>query len=217
MGSCEEACRPPPEELECQICCHAYSASTRRPKVLGCLHRVCTQCLLHILDLAEGAAFISCPFCRHPTPAAGWEVSALPDDANIMSHLALRGASRGSDRAGELLLTPKSFSCSSSPDSFGRLVVTVSESSSGGSAVHEGPASSGLCRRVPRSLAWLLGFLYFGSLPLGIYLLVLQEVTLGVVGVALVPASLTVCLLYEFCGVRARTCAATPDSVRERP
>lgn len=62
---------------------------------------------------------------------------------------------------------------------------------------------------------WLLGFLYFGSLPLGIYLLVLQKVTLGIVSVSLVPTSLTVCLLYEFCSVCVRACVAAPDSVLE--
>lgn len=236
---CEEDC-PPPEEIECKICYQHYNAYKRKPKILDCLHRVCTQCLRQILDVAEEAGCILCPFCRHQTPVADSEVSALPDDANIMSHLALLEKSWGSDHTGEVLLTPKSFSSSSSssssPDSSSCLVVTVTQEQRGsersprqnsavsterrlesaGSNGHDAPhATSKLCRHVPRVLGWLLGFLYFGSLPLGIYLLVLQKVTLGIVCVSLVPTSLTVCLLYEFCSVCVRTCVAAPDSVLE--
>ncbi|CAL8239566.1 unnamed protein product [Gadus morhua 'NCC'] len=55
------------------------------------------------------------------------------------------------------------------------------------------------CTHVPSVLLWLLGFFYLSSLPLGIYLLVIQRVTLGVVCVSLVPSSLTVCLVYGIC------------------
>lgn len=236
---CEEDC-PPPEETECKICYQHYNAYKRKPKILDCLHRVCTQCLLKILDVAEGAGIILCPFCRHQTPIPDSEVSALPDDANIMSHLAMQEKSWSSDHTGEVLLTPKSFSSSSSPspDSSSCLVITVTEeqqdserpprqnsaisaeqSLESASAGSDGPAeqraTSKFCHHVPRTLVWLLGFLYFGSLPLGIYLLVLQKVTLGIVSVSLVPTSLTVCLLYEFCSVCVRACVAAPDSVLE--
>lgn len=236
---CEEDC-PPAEEIECKICYQHYNAHRRKPKILDCLHRVCTQCLVKILDVAEGAGFILCPFCRHQTPITDSEVSALPDDANIMSHLAMQEKSWSSDHTGEVLLTPKSFSASSSPspDSSSCLVITVTEerrdsehspgpnsptyaeqSLESASVGSNGPAdqyaTSKFCHHVPRTLVWLLGFLYFGSLPLGIYLLVLQEVTLGIVSVSLVPTSLTVCLLYEFCSVCVRACVAAPDSILE--
>ncbi|KAJ3594776.1 hypothetical protein NHX12_004083 [Muraenolepis orangiensis] len=45
----------------------------------------------------------------------------------------------------------------------------------------------------------LLGLLYFCSLPLGVYLLIRQRTTLGGLLVSLVPASITVVLLYGFC------------------
>lgn len=237
----EEDC-PPPEEIECKICYQHYNAYKRKPKILDCLHRVCTQCLIKILDVTEGAGFILCPFCRHQTPIADSEVSALPDDANIMSHLAMQEKSWGSDHTGEVLLTPKSFSSSSpSPDSSSCLVITMTEEqrdserppgqnsavypehslesvSAGANGHADQYATSKFCHHVPRMLVWLLGFLYFGSLPLGIYLLVLQKVTLGIVSVSLVPTSLTVCLVYEFCSVCVRACVtapAGPDSVLE--
>lgn len=220
-----EADCPPPEELECKICYQRYNAFNRKPKILDCLHRVCTRCLIKILDIADGGGFISCPYCRHQTSIAEYELSGLPDDANIMSHLAMRDKSWGSDHNGEVVLSPKSFSSTSpSRDSSNCLVITILEvqrdsqrspSRNASSEVYaeqsldsvsigsDGPADqdvvSKLCNHVPRILVWLLGFLYFGSLPLGIYLLVIQRVTLGIVCVSLVPSSLTVCLVYGFC------------------
>ncbi|KAM6942622.1 E3 ubiquitin-protein ligase RNF182 [Xenentodon cancila] len=213
---------PLPEELECKICYQRYNAHNRKPKILDCLHRVCARCLIKILDIADGAGHIPCPFCRHQTEITEYQVSALPDDVNIMSHLAMQEKSCSFDENREVLLTPRSFS-SSSP-SRDCLVITIMEvqrdsqhspSRNGSSDVYaeqsldsvsiasNGPtdhdAISKFCNHVPRILVWLLGFLYFGSLPLGIYLLVIQRVTLGIVCVSLVPSSLTVCLVYGFC------------------
>ncbi|KAG2458329.1 E3 ubiquitin-protein ligase RNF182 [Polypterus senegalus] len=58
---------------------------------------------------------------------------------------------------------------------------------------------SSLCQTSGRVLVWLLGLLYFSSLPLGVYLLVLREVTLGIVFVSLVPSSLLIFIIYGFC------------------
>ncbi|XP_031165166.1 E3 ubiquitin-protein ligase RNF182 [Sander lucioperca] len=221
----EEKDCPPPEELECKICYQRYNAHKRKPKILDCLHRVCARCLIKILDIADGAGFVSCPFCRHQTEITEYEVSALPDDAIIMSHLVMRDKSWSSDHNREVVLTPTGF-CSSSPshDSSNCLVITIMEvqrdsqhspSRNGSSDIYaeqsldsvsmdsngqaDQDALSKFCNHVPRILVWLLGFLYFGSLPLGIYLLVIQRVTLGIVCVSLVPSSLTVCLVYGFC------------------
>lgn len=232
----EEKDSPPPEEIECKICYQHYNAYSRKPKILDCLHRVCAQCLVKMLDISEGTGFISCPFCRHPTTIAESRVSALPDDANIMSHLAMWEKSWTSDHTGEVVLTPKSFSSSSpTQDSSNCLVITITEDQQDAEhSPHQNTSSemyaeqsldsvsvssNGLtyqdtmfkfCNHIPRALVWLLGFLYFGSVPLGIYLLVLQRVTLGIVCVSLVPSSLTVCLVYEFCGVCARACVTAP-------
>uniref|UniRef100_A0A3P9L7C8 E3 ubiquitin-protein ligase RNF182 n=1 Tax=Oryzias latipes TaxID=8090 RepID=A0A3P9L7C8_ORYLA len=213
---------PSPEELECKICYQRYNAHNRKPKILDCLHRVCARCLLKILDVADGGGSIPCPFCRHQTEISEYQVPALPDDVNIMYHLE---KSSSLDQNREVLLTPQSFSSSSpSRDSSNCLVITIMEvqrdsghspSQNGSSDIYaeqsldsvsigsNGPADhdalTKLCNHVPRILVWLLGFLYFGSLPLGIYLLVIQRVTLGIVCVSLVPSSLTVCLVYGFC------------------
>ncbi|XP_062845475.1 E3 ubiquitin-protein ligase RNF182 isoform X2 [Trichomycterus rosablanca] len=217
----------PSDEMECKICYQRYNVHSRRPKILTCLHRVCARCLNKILDIGDGSGSICCPFCRHETRVSDYEVTGLPDDSNIMSVLAVRDKSWSSDHSKEVVLTPKSLSSSSSPhhESSNCLVITIMEvqrdvqhlasrtgssddygedsldsvSVASNSGTMDQDAFSKICNHVPRILVWLLGFFYFGSLPLGIYLLVIQRVTLGIVCVSLVPSSLTVCLVYGFC------------------
>ncbi|XP_030634548.1 E3 ubiquitin-protein ligase RNF182 [Chanos chanos] len=54
-------------------------------------------------------------------------------------------------------------------------------------------------RTVPRFLMGFLCLIYFSSLPLGIYLLMIQQLTLGVILVSLVPSTLVLCVFYGFC------------------
>lgn len=56
-----------------------------------------------------------------------------------------------------------------------------------------------LCQTSARALVWVLGLLYFSLLPLGVYLLIMQRTTLGVLLVSLVPASLVMIMIYGFC------------------
>ena len=43
------------EELECKICYNRYDTRSRKPKLLGCLHRVCAKCLKKMVDMGESA------------------------------------------------------------------------------------------------------------------------------------------------------------------
>lgn len=54
-------------------------------------------------------------------------------------------------------------------------------------------------RAVPRFLLGLLGLLYFSSLPLGIYLLLVERPNLGLGLVSLVPSTLLLCIFYSLC------------------
>ncbi|XP_026856380.2 E3 ubiquitin-protein ligase RNF182 [Electrophorus electricus] len=54
-------------------------------------------------------------------------------------------------------------------------------------------------RTVPRFIMGFLCLVYFSSLPLGIYLLMIQQLTLGVILVSLVPSTLVLCVFYGFC------------------
>uniref|UniRef100_A0A8C5GLX4 E3 ubiquitin-protein ligase RNF182 n=1 Tax=Gouania willdenowi TaxID=441366 RepID=A0A8C5GLX4_GOUWI len=56
-----------------------------------------------------------------------------------------------------------------------------------------------LCQTSARVLVWVLGLLYFSSLPMGVYLLIMQRTTVGVLLVSLVPASLVIIMVYGFC------------------
>ncbi|CAK6980299.1 E3 ubiquitin-protein ligase RNF182 [Scomber scombrus] len=56
-----------------------------------------------------------------------------------------------------------------------------------------------LCQTSARVLVWVLGLLYFSSLPMGVYLLIMQRTTIGVLLVSLVPASLIMIMVYGFC------------------
>lgn len=56
-----------------------------------------------------------------------------------------------------------------------------------------------LCQTSARALVWVLGLLYFSSLPMGVYLLIMQRTTLGVLLVSLVPTSLIMIMVYGFC------------------
>ncbi|KAK5920099.1 hypothetical protein CgunFtcFv8_023939 [Champsocephalus gunnari] len=56
-----------------------------------------------------------------------------------------------------------------------------------------------LCQTSARALVWVLGLLYFSSLPMGVYLLIMQKTTVGVLLVSLVPASLLIIMAYGLC------------------
>ncbi|KAG8437386.1 hypothetical protein GDO86_008182 [Hymenochirus boettgeri] len=210
------------DELECKICYQRFNATSRKPKILDCLHRVCARCLTKILNIG-GSPCICCPFCRNETELQEDEVEGLPDDTNIICKLSQKPCN---SECSEVVLTPKNLasSATSSHGSSNCLVITIMEvqrdttrtlsqntisdyyteqSNESASVSSHGQIDhdllSKLCNHVPKILVWFLGFFYFGSLPLGIYLLVIQKVTLGIVCVSLVPTSLTVCLVYGFC------------------
>ncbi|XP_064190112.1 E3 ubiquitin-protein ligase RNF182-like [Anguilla rostrata] len=228
------------EELECKICYRLYNLSARRPKVLGCCHRLCAKCLSKMAGLVEEPPYsVACPFCRYPTYLTGEVAAGLPDDHNIVKALALRGRRKRNAKSAELLLSPgglrsavsassssTSTSSISSPPSNSAslqgtsncLVVTVVE------AIQESPdhlhisqpedAESHLPGPAPwtvwkfitrtwwflaQALVCFLGLLYFGSLPLGIFLLVMKKTSLGIFLVSLVPASLLMLVVYDVC------------------
>ncbi|NXJ73161.1 RN182 ligase, partial [Trogon melanurus] len=212
----------PNDELECKICYQKFTVHSHKPKILDCLHRICAKCLTKILHTGNGSPWVSCPFCRHETELHEGEFEGLPADMNIMSKLMLRNKTAWNFACKEVVLTPKNLASSnSSHGSSNCLVITIMEvqgdsprtsswslasddyGGHGTDSVFQSQLDqdliSKLCEHLPRVLIWLLVFLYFSSLPLGIYLLVIQKVALGVACVTFVPSSLAICLLYTFC------------------
>ncbi|NXK34268.1 RN182 ligase, partial [Piprites chloris] len=217
------------DELECKICYNRYNLRQRKPKVLECCHRVCAKCLCKIIDFGDSPqGVIVCPFCRFETCLPDDEVSSLPDDNNILLNLACGGKGKKClpENPTELLLTPKRLASLVSPShtSSNCLVITIMEvQRESPQTLNSTPVvefyrptsfdsvatvshnwtvwncTSLLFQTSIRVLVWLLGLLYFSSLPLGIYLLVSKKVTLGVVFVSLVPSSLVILMIYGFC------------------
>ncbi|XP_048829681.1 E3 ubiquitin-protein ligase RNF182-like [Brienomyrus brachyistius] len=205
------------DELECEICCQRYDTQSCRPKVLFCRHRLCARCLGSILGMGGAPQHLRCPFCRHDTDITLCQVADLPDDSNIIAQLATTEKCCPSECRGVVSL-PQGLSSSLAQYSSSCLITIMdmqlspswngssdrnaeqsldSISISSNSQVdQDGPSK--LCRHMPRILVWLLGFLYFGSLPLGIYMLVIQKVTLGIVCISVVPCSLAMCMVYAF-------------------
>ncbi|XP_064799809.1 E3 ubiquitin-protein ligase RNF152-like [Oncorhynchus masou masou] len=76
--------------LECQICFNYYSPR-RRPKLLDCRHTCCSVCLT---QMRSSQKEIRCPWCRSVTKLpAGFSVSQLPDDPDIITVIAIPHAS----------------------------------------------------------------------------------------------------------------------------
>ncbi|MBN3313113.1 RN152 ligase, partial [Atractosteus spatula] len=76
--------------LECQICFNYYSPR-RRPKLLDCRHTCCSVCLT---QMRTSQKEIRCPWCRGVTKLpAGFSVSQLPDDPEIITVIAIPHAS----------------------------------------------------------------------------------------------------------------------------
>ncbi|XP_061094954.1 E3 ubiquitin-protein ligase RNF182-like [Conger conger] len=219
------------EELECKICYRLYNLGARRPKVLGCCHRLCAKCLSKMAGLVEvPQQSLACPFCRYPTYLTGEAVTVLPDDHNIVKALALRGRRKRDPKSAELLLSPSGLSSTVNASPSSSTSSPTSSSSSQGTsnclgiavveAAPESPDDSTqagardsnlpglqpwkLWRFIIRSwcclaqaLVCFLGILYFGSLPLGIFLLVKKKTSLGIFMVSLVPSSMLMLVLYD--------------------
>ncbi|KAK2861575.1 hypothetical protein Q5P01_001108 [Channa striata] len=216
------------EELECKICYNRYDTRSRKPKLLGCLHRVCAKCLKKMVDMGESSpSVISCPFCRHETYIPDEEVWLMKDDRHILAVLSCQDrVRRGGGVGGEVVLSPSGLTAGgvdASHRSSDCLVITIME------LPEETPSSDSLSmlnvvglyhppsleslpcnlpaqkchtwtsRSFPRCLLGALCLVYFSSLPLGIYLLMIGQLWLGVVLVSLVPSTLLLLVLYGFC------------------
>ncbi|XP_072567259.1 E3 ubiquitin-protein ligase RNF182 [Paramormyrops kingsleyae] len=216
------------EELECKICYCPYSLGCRRPKLLKCHHRLCAKCLAKLLDLGDWPpCAVVCPFCRYVTNLPDDASGGIPDDGGLVE--ALCSQNYLMDRSTNLLLSPQrlgsladSFLSSSSSNC---LFVTIMETAQDpvGSQLDCNPTTpaewvnrsssldsmvqrwtvwtctTSLCQLLAQALVWLLGFVYLSSLPLGVYLLIMQKTPMGMFLVSLVPATLVAIMVYAFC------------------
>lgn len=232
----EQGLQAVPPELDCTICYSRYDARARRPKLLLCGHRLCTRCLHKMVALGDTSPHqLRCPFCRQPSPVPGGDVQRLQDDGEALALLtgAERPKKQGPSRSPEVLLCPSVLEPAPGPDC---LVVTIlevpedvalPESLNGMEVVRlyrpdslvmlpcHGPGQK--CRSwgwqaVPHFILGVLCLLYFSSLPFGIYLLLIEHHSLGIVLVSLVPATLLLCIVYSLCQCLCREVFGFPHS-----
>lgn len=80
----------PSDEYECKICYNYFDLDHHTPKLLGCSHTFCRQCL-DALHSRDGRGWrIGCPVCRHRTPVPEYRVHNLPDNAALTTALPLK-------------------------------------------------------------------------------------------------------------------------------
>ncbi|KAK2860755.1 hypothetical protein Q7C36_004921 [Tachysurus vachellii] len=213
------------EELECKICYCAYNLSSRRPKMLKCCHRLCSKCLAKILNMGESPPnSVVCPFCRYVTGLPGEACGSLPDDYNLLTVLSIQNQYLKGSQS-EILLTPRRLnspvghSASATPSSLcsNYVVIAIMESPQecAISADHHFSSLDSmasvtrrctvwncmtlLCHALATILVWVVGLLYFSSLPTGVYLIIMKKTTLGVLMISLVPVSLLIIIIYGMC------------------
>nr|XP_056700138.1 E3 ubiquitin-protein ligase RNF182-like [Euleptes europaea] len=216
-------------ETECKICYEPFDSHTRRPKLLTCQHRMCARCLHKMADPGESPGSLRCPFCRRETLLPDKEVSRLQDDGRVLALLSGRERARRPGRpplSPEVLLCPSILEPfgEGKHSSSDCLVITLLEMPEDLAApegvglldvmrLYRPPSLASLpchaplakcpafsaCPALPRFLMGVLCLVYFSSLPLGVYLLLVERLSLGIVLVSLVPATLILCIFYSLC------------------
>jgi len=73
------------ELASCTICASRMHSRTNPPRILGCLHTFCSQCLTTMTEKEKGA--IMCPSCRTPTKAT--DVGALAQNFTLCRMLEI--------------------------------------------------------------------------------------------------------------------------------
>lgn len=78
------------EEYECKICYNHFDLERRAPKLLGCSHTFCQECLDVLYSREDRGWRIGCPVCRHRTPVPEHRVQNLPDNTALTASLPLK-------------------------------------------------------------------------------------------------------------------------------
>ncbi|XP_038671178.1 RING finger protein 225-like [Scyliorhinus canicula] len=77
-----------PSDLDCIICFSSFDNVFKLPKLLGCGHTFCLECLARINVSSENINSVACPVCRHNTPLpSGKGLPALDNNQALLSCL----------------------------------------------------------------------------------------------------------------------------------
>ncbi|KAL4646505.1 RING finger protein 208 [Arapaima gigas] len=86
------------ELLTCPTCSHTYNFTSKRPRVLSCLHSVCEECLQILYESCPKYMFISCPTCSRETVLfTDYGLAALAVNTSILNRLPSKGGSLASN------------------------------------------------------------------------------------------------------------------------
>lgn len=91
QADCASTDSSPGEEYECKICYNHFDLNRRMPKLLGCSHTFCQECLEAVYTQESCGWRLGCPVCRHRTPVPERQVQNLPDNAAMAATLTLKG------------------------------------------------------------------------------------------------------------------------------
>ncbi|XP_042353036.1 E3 ubiquitin-protein ligase RNF186-like [Plectropomus leopardus] len=79
----------PNDVYECKICYNYFDLDRHTPKLLGCSHTFCTECL-DALHSRQGRGWrIGCPVCRQRTIVPEYRVHNLPDNIALTESLPI--------------------------------------------------------------------------------------------------------------------------------
>ncbi|XP_048099458.1 RING finger protein 225 [Alosa alosa] len=74
-------------DLECAICFSQFDNVFRTPKMLGCKHTFCLECLARMNVKSAQPNSIQCPLCRGHTPLPNLGLPKLDTDSTVLSCL----------------------------------------------------------------------------------------------------------------------------------
>uniref|UniRef100_A0AAY4BTH2 RING-type domain-containing protein n=1 Tax=Denticeps clupeoides TaxID=299321 RepID=A0AAY4BTH2_9TELE len=74
-------------DLECAICFSTFDNVFRTPKMLGCKHTFCLECLARMNVKSSQPNSIQCPLCRSFTPLPNLGLPKLTTDPAVLSCL----------------------------------------------------------------------------------------------------------------------------------
>lgn len=74
-------------DLECAICFSQFDNVFRTPKMLGCKHTFCLECLARMNIKSAQPSSIQCPLCRSHTPLPNLGLPKLTTDSTVLSYL----------------------------------------------------------------------------------------------------------------------------------
>ncbi|XP_036072043.1 E3 ubiquitin-protein ligase RNF186-like [Oryzias melastigma] len=86
-----------PEEFECKVCFNDFDLDRHLPKLLGCSHTFCRECLEKLHSLEGSGWRVGCPVCRYRTPVREYLIQNLPDNVSLTDSFPFKNHQNASE------------------------------------------------------------------------------------------------------------------------